>query len=185
MKITSETIKKAHKMTKEIKNQYAEVNYKFQLGLCLSYLLKEKGENEMVELKGTEKQIKYATDLREDMLKTMDIIEEFTKLSKVKDDICKLVSIYRNYISRTEDSSRIIAIWKFYFKEDLLSKCLKIFRGLICYKENPHLFKFTKEEKEILESQKELLDKLVEKRFRRIIQIYGNKTGKHLYDFKF
>ena len=37
---------KAHKMTKEIKNEYPAVDYKFQLGLCLAYLYKE-GEKEM------------------------------------------------------------------------------------------------------------------------------------------
>ena len=37
---------KAHKMTKEIKNEYPEVDYKFQLGLCLAYL-QGKGENEV------------------------------------------------------------------------------------------------------------------------------------------
>ena len=39
---------KAHKMTKEIKNEYPTVDYKFQLGLCLGYLYKE-GEKEMSE----------------------------------------------------------------------------------------------------------------------------------------
>ena len=37
---------KAHKMTKEIKNEYPTVDYKFQLSLCLAYLYKE-GEKEM------------------------------------------------------------------------------------------------------------------------------------------
>ncbi|MCR1953181.1 hypothetical protein NSA50_19535 [Clostridium sp. DSM 100503] len=37
---------KAHQMTKEIKNEYQEVDYKFQLGLCLAYLQSE-GEVEM------------------------------------------------------------------------------------------------------------------------------------------
>ena len=32
---------KAHKMTKEIKREYPEVDYKFQLGLCLAYLQSE------------------------------------------------------------------------------------------------------------------------------------------------
>lgn len=41
---------KAHKMTKEIKNEYPEVDYKFQLGLCLAYL-QEEGENEMITYK--------------------------------------------------------------------------------------------------------------------------------------
>lgn len=35
---------KAHQMTKEIKREYPEVDYKFQLGLCLAYL---QGEGEV------------------------------------------------------------------------------------------------------------------------------------------
>ncbi len=56
---------KAHEMTREIKNEYPEIDYKFQLGLCLAYL-QEKGK--MVELKGSEKQIKWAESIREKVL---------------------------------------------------------------------------------------------------------------------
>lgn len=58
-----ELMVKAHEMTKEIKNEYPGVDYKFQLGLCLAYLHAE-GEKEMVELKGSEKQVKWAEDIR-------------------------------------------------------------------------------------------------------------------------
>ena len=51
-------MKEAHKLTKEIKKQYPEVDYKTQLGLCLSFLSQEKEGKEMVEISiGTEKQI--------------------------------------------------------------------------------------------------------------------------------
>lgn len=40
MRDMSLIMKEAHKMTKEIKAEYPEVDYKFQLGLCISYLLK-------------------------------------------------------------------------------------------------------------------------------------------------
>ncbi|MFU0784329.1 hypothetical protein [Clostridium sp.] len=33
MKFSSEVIKEAHKLTKEIKAEYPEVNYKFQFGI--------------------------------------------------------------------------------------------------------------------------------------------------------
>ena len=57
-------MKEAHKMTKEIKEQYPEVDYQAQLGLCLSFLAQE-GEQE-VKIEGkSEKQIKYAEDCRE------------------------------------------------------------------------------------------------------------------------
>lgn len=63
---------KAHKMVKEIKAEYPAVDYKFQLGLCLAYLYKE-GENEMVELKGTEKQVAWAESIRENVVKSLEI----------------------------------------------------------------------------------------------------------------
>ena len=66
---------KAHQMTKEIKNEYPEVDYKFQLGLCLAYLQGE-GEVKMVELKGSEKQVKWAEDIRNQYLKNVDGIIE-------------------------------------------------------------------------------------------------------------
>ena len=59
--------KKAHKLTKEIKAEYPNVNYKAQFGLCLSYL-QEKEENKLVELKGSEKQIKWADEIRKIVL---------------------------------------------------------------------------------------------------------------------
>lgn len=37
-------MKKAHEMTRELKEKYPEINYQFQLGLCISYLLEEKEE---------------------------------------------------------------------------------------------------------------------------------------------
>ena len=44
-----EMMVKAHKMTKEIKAQYPDVDYKFQLGLCMPYFLNNKEDIEMVE----------------------------------------------------------------------------------------------------------------------------------------
>ena len=44
-----ELMAKAHKMVKEIKNKYPEVDYKLQLGLCLSYLYEEETNKENTE----------------------------------------------------------------------------------------------------------------------------------------
>ena len=65
-------MKEAHKLTKEIKREYPEVDYKAQLSLCISYL-SNKEEREMVELEGTEKQVKFATDIRANII---NMIEE-------------------------------------------------------------------------------------------------------------
>lgn len=46
--LNSNLVKAAHKMAKEIKSQYPEVNYSLQFGLCLSYLL-NKGDNDMLK----------------------------------------------------------------------------------------------------------------------------------------
>lgn len=61
-------MKEAHKLAKEIKAEYPNVDYKAQLGICISYLSKE-GEKNMVELKGSEKQVKWASEIRNEMLR--------------------------------------------------------------------------------------------------------------------
>ena len=68
-------MKEAHKMTKEIVNKYGDVDYMTQLGLCLSFLSQEGGK-EMVELKGTEKQVKWAEDIRNRIIKVNEIFEK-------------------------------------------------------------------------------------------------------------
>ena len=68
-------MKEAHKMTKQIVNKYGDVNYMTQLGLCLSFLSQEGGK-EMVELKGTEKQVKWAEDIRNRIIKVNEIFEK-------------------------------------------------------------------------------------------------------------
>ena len=68
-------MKEAHKMTREIINKYGDVDYMTQLGLCLSFL-SQKGGKEMVELKGTEKQVKWAEDIRNRIIKVNEIFEK-------------------------------------------------------------------------------------------------------------
>ncbi|MDM0973234.1 hypothetical protein QTI91_13565 [Clostridium perfringens] len=72
MKDMSLIMKEAHRLTKEIKKEFPNVDYKFQLGICMSYLLNGKGENEMVELQGSEKQVKWALSIREKTISTIN-----------------------------------------------------------------------------------------------------------------
>ena len=78
-------MKEAHKLTKEIKKEFPEVDYKFQLGLCISYLSKNemKEDVEMVGLKGTEKQVKWAEDIRKEVVE---------KLQNTKNEYEKMIS---------------------------------------------------------------------------------------------
>ena len=68
-------MKEAHKLTKQIVSEYGDVDYMTQLGLCLSFLSQEGGK-EMVELKGTEKQVKWAEDIRNRIIKVNEIVEK-------------------------------------------------------------------------------------------------------------
>lgn len=64
----------AHKMTREMVKEYG-VDYQAQFGLCLSYLFEERGMK-MVELKGTERQVKWAKDIRDSMIKGLEELKE-------------------------------------------------------------------------------------------------------------
>ncbi len=66
-------MKEAHKLTREIKAEYKDVDYKAQLGICISYLSKKEEVKEMVKLEGTEKQVKFASDIRKNII---NMIEE-------------------------------------------------------------------------------------------------------------
>ena len=76
-----EIMRKAHEMTKEIKAEYPEVDYKFQLGLCLSYLMKG-NDNMLPELKGSAKQIAWAEKIRKEMLENIEQKREGLKGKK-------------------------------------------------------------------------------------------------------
>ncbi|EOU1110495.1 hypothetical protein ABVP48_001935 [Clostridium perfringens] len=76
MKDMSLVMKEAHRLTKEIKKEFPEVDYKAQLGICMSYLLNGEGENEMVELVGSEKQIAWAKEIKETLLARLNDYRE-------------------------------------------------------------------------------------------------------------
>ena len=61
-------MKEAHRLTKEIKKEFPEVDYKTQLGICLSFLYAEGADNEEVELQGSVKQVAWANEIRTKVL---------------------------------------------------------------------------------------------------------------------
>lgn len=113
-------MKEAHKLTKEIKEQYPEVDYMTQLGLCLSFLSQEGGK-EMVELKGSEKQIKWADGLRGRFVKYLDFIKDLAsgiEISEslqddIEDDFDSLEEAFE-VIEKQEKASKIISTLKGY-----------------------------------------------------------------------
>ena len=76
--MTRNMMQTAHKMTKEMKAQYPEINYSFQLGLNIQFLLEEEKEmtrvkpmdlRNMPKLEGTDKQVEWATKIRLEIIK--------------------------------------------------------------------------------------------------------------------
>ncbi|MEW8963272.1 MAG: hypothetical protein AB2389_15610 [Paraclostridium dentum] len=61
-------------------------NYRATFKLVLSFVSSQikKGVKAMVELKGTEKQVKWANDIREEILKGFDVIVDIKKLIEIK-----------------------------------------------------------------------------------------------------
>lgn len=106
--------KEAHRMTREMVEKYG-VDYQAQFGLCLSYLLENKEGEEVKELKGTEKQVKWAEDIRMRQMKEynsfkerwiekrkaegnqeeLDYIEELTQKIESIDSAAKWIDIHQ------------------------------------------------------------------------------------------
>ncbi|MDK0695878.1 hypothetical protein P5E93_14840 [Clostridium perfringens] len=83
--------KKAHEITKNIIRKGDSYRETFRLALIFVYSQIKKGENKMVELKGTEKQVKWANDIRKELL---SIVEEtrnhqVERVSKKEDKVKK------------------------------------------------------------------------------------------------
>jgi hypothetical protein len=102
-------MKEAHKLTKGIKKEYPEVDYITQLGICIAYLSENKGEVKMVELKGSEKQIKWAEDIRANFIKKLEEVkglkiehEEFSE--RLSNEVTRSIGV----ISKIEKASTLI-----------------------------------------------------------------------------
>lgn len=77
--------KKAHEITKNIIKKGDSYRETFRLALIFVYSEIKKGVNKMIELKGTEKQIKWANDIRKIM------IEWFKQKFKISRRRCKRI----------------------------------------------------------------------------------------------
>lgn len=104
----------AHKMTKEMVEKYG-VDYQAQLGLCISYLLENKEEEGMKELKGSEKQVKWANEIREKKMKDYYYwVEQFLEKAKNNNDEAEISEIkkYTELLENIEDAGKWITIEK-------------------------------------------------------------------------
>lgn len=111
-------MKEAHKLTKEIKAEYPNVDYKAQLGICISYLSKNEGEVKMVELKGSEKQVAWAEKSRASMINDANKLLQYVAENKKDNKATSLLERYennaKNLLARIEIESDV----KFFINND-------------------------------------------------------------------
>ena len=112
--------KKAHEITKKIIRKGDSYRETFRLALIFVYSELKKGANKMVELKGTEKQVKYANDIKLKLVKTinnaMQELEKFQtenleingKRSKKRDRLISEMKNELDMIINIENSKEII-----------------------------------------------------------------------------
>lgn len=125
MKFSKELIIKAHKLTKVIKKEFPDVNYRFQFGISIKYLLSNKEVKKMNELEGTERQIKFATDIRNYVIAQINSINiSMFKILSHKDFCSKKIRLIKA-IEKQKKAKVIIDIFVDDFKlQDVRAKML-------------------------------------------------------------
>ena len=123
--------KKAHEIARKIIRKGDSYRETFRLALVFVYSELKKGVNKMVELKGTEKQVKYANDIKSKLVKTinnaMQELEKFQtenieingKRSKKRDRLISEMKNELDIIINIENSKEIIESYKNIFNLDI------------------------------------------------------------------
>lgn len=133
--------KKAHKMTREIVERYNDVDYKAQFTLCLEYL--SEGEEEMVkaELKGSEKQIKWAEDIRAELIEKINAAKENEKMIEAMEaETCNVMTVEQLFdrlekrINEVEDAEFFIE-----HRKAELTKYVELLNVIVLVEENENV----------------------------------------------
>ncbi len=104
--------KKAHEITKNIIKKGDSYRETFRLALIFVYSEIKKGVNKMIELKGTEKQVKWANDIREIMMECLNKSLKFQEeeaqrleiqTGKPSKRMTRIVEAFKNYIEMVEN----------------------------------------------------------------------------------
>ena len=123
--------KKAHEITQKIIRKGDSYRETFRLALIFVYSEMKKGVNKMVELRGSEKQVKWASDIRERLVSTMseaiNILEKyqaetFEKRGKRVPRRDRFISEMKNeieIINSIESAKQMIECYKNIFNSDV------------------------------------------------------------------
>lgn len=110
-------MKKAHEITKKIIRKGDSYRATFRLALSLAHSLIKKGAKKMVELIGTEKQVKWANDIRKELnnilvtIKEADIARK-TRKNKSFEESSKKMNNAIEMINAKEESTFFIDNFK-------------------------------------------------------------------------
>lgn len=92
----SEIFKKAHTMTRELKNKYKDIDYKTQFSICLKFII-----NDIKKIKESVKSLNYMQikdmllSARRNSLKDFDLMEYNALKEKYNDNLCNEYDLYR------------------------------------------------------------------------------------------
>lgn len=130
--------KKAHEITKKIIRKGDSYRETFRLALIVVYSQLKKGVKAMVELKGSEKQVKWAMDLREVVLVACDdAIEAYEKMQqesiikkgkrvKMRDRQITSIKELKTELENESKASFFINEYSMFLKVDKSERCNRI-----------------------------------------------------------
>ena len=125
-----EIFKKAHEVTKKIIKKGDNYRATFKLALSFVYSQIKKGVKTMLELKGTEKQVKWANDLREELVKRIEEKKEEVLSSIVGDKVKKSGKVLTEAERKSIRAKRFDNAIDFILKQEESEFFIKYFQGI-------------------------------------------------------
>lgn len=122
-------MKEAHELTKKIIRKGD--SYRATFRMCLSFVhskLKE-GSNKMVELVGSEKQVKWANDIREELNNTIDVIKDaiISRKSSKNSEAVEKIEAIRSNLNNNLEAKFFIENFKSITKGDVFDKLFVLY----------------------------------------------------------
>lgn len=125
-----EVFKKAHKITKNIIRKGDNYRATFKLALSFVYSQIKKGVSKMIELKGSEKQIKWANDLRAELVRRIEEMKEIKLSEIVGDKVKKSGKVLTESERKNVHAKKFDNALEFILNQEDSEFFIKYFRGI-------------------------------------------------------
>lgn len=121
--------KKAHEITKKIIRKGDSYRETFRLALIFVHSEIKKGASKMVELKGTETQVKWANDIREELNNTIDVIKDaiISRKSSKNSEAVEKIEAIRSNLNNNLEAKFFIENFKSITKGDVFDKLFVLY----------------------------------------------------------